>query len=95
MPYDHAGLYDGSTTFARVGITSHIGSMFIFSGSEGKLILEIFNASEKAFLLQFKMRIGQILFMKLDSPVQNPQPALSSYQGKNHFGLVLHDRKRQ
>ena len=94
MPCDHAGLYDGSTTLARVGITSHMGSMFISPGSEGNLTLEIFNASEKAFLLQSKMRIGQILIMKLDSRVQNPQPVLSSYKGKKHRGLVLHDEKQ-
>lgn len=93
MPADHAALYDGSTTLARVGITSHMGSMFVSPGSEGNLTLEIFNASDTSFLLQSRMRIGQLLIMKLDSPVQHPQPSLSSYKGKNHAGLVLHDSK--
>lgn len=92
MPRDHAGLYDGSTTLARVGITSHMGSMFISPGSEGNLTLEIFNASDKSFVLESKMRIGQLLILTLDSPVDRPQPALSTYKAENHRGLVLHDR---
>ncbi|HER45317.1 MAG TPA: hypothetical protein ENO12_00705 [Thermoplasmatales archaeon] len=91
MPHDHAGLYDGSTTLARVGITSHMGSMFISPGSEGNLTLEIFNASDTSFLLESTMRIGQLLILKLDSSVEHPQPTLSTYKGKNHCGLVLHD----
>ncbi len=92
MPRDHAGLYDGSTTLARVGITSHMGSMFISPGSEGNLTLEFFNASAKSFVLESKMRIGQLLILTLDSPVDRPQPALSTYKAENHRGLVLHDR---
>ena len=91
MPDDHAGLYDGSTTLERIGITSHMGSMLISPGSEGNLTLEIFNASDKSFLLESKMRIGQLLILRLDSLVQHPQPTLSTYKGKNHKGLVLHD----
>lgn len=93
MPSDHAGLYDGSTTLARIGITSHMGSMLISPGSEGNLTLEIFNASDKSFVLKAGMRIGQLLILKLDTPAEHPQPKLSSYKGKNHKGLVLADKK--
>jgi dCTP deaminase len=93
MPSDHAGLYDGSTTLARIGITSHMGSMLISPGSEGNLTLEIFNASDKSFVLKAGMRIGQLLILKLDTPSEHPQPKLSSYKGKNHTGLVLADKK--
>jgi len=92
MPDDHAGLYDGSTTLARVGITSHMGSMFISPGSVGNLTLEIFNASDVPFQLQSGMRIGQLLILKLDTPVDRPQPTISTYTGKNHKGLVLPDK---
>jgi len=93
MPDDYAGLYDGSTTLARVGITSHMGSMFISPGSVGNLTLEIFNASDTSFVLESGMRIGQLLILKLDRPVERPQPILSTYKGKNHLGLVLPDKK--
>jgi deoxycytidine triphosphate deaminase len=93
MPSDHVGLYDGSTTLARVGITSHMGSMLISPGSEGNLTLEIFNAADKSFVLKAGMRIGQFLILKLDTPVDHPQPTLSNYKGKNHTGLVLPDKK--
>ena len=93
MPSDLAGLYDGSTTLARIGITSHMGSMFISPGSEGNLTLEIFNASDKPFTLQAGMRIGQLLILALDQPVQHPQPTLSTYKGTKHTGLVLPDKR--
>ena len=89
MPNDHAGLYDGSTTLARVGITSHMGSMLISPGSDGNLTLEIFNASDKAFVLKAGMRIGQLLILRLDTPSDQPQPTRSNYKGKQHTGLVL------
>jgi deoxycytidine triphosphate deaminase len=92
MPDDYAGLYDGSTTLARVGITSHMGSMFISPGSVGNLTLEIFNASDASFVLKSGMRIGQLLVLKLDEPVEHPQPMLSTYTGKDHTGLVLPDK---
>jgi dCTP deaminase len=95
LPADHAALYDGSTTLARVGITSHMGSMFISPGSEGNLTLEIFNASDVSFTLKSGMRIGQLLILKLDSPVEHPQPTLSTYRGKKHIGLVLPDKKER
>jgi dCTP deaminase len=91
MPYDYAGLYDGSTTLARLGVTSHMGSMLISPGSQGNLTLEIFNASDTPFLLEYKMRVGQLLILKLDSAVEHPQQSLSTYKGKTHTGLVLHD----
>jgi deoxycytidine triphosphate deaminase len=93
MPDDHAGLYDGSTTLARVGITSHMGSMFISPGSIGNLTLEIFNAANTPFVLKSGMRIGQLLLLKLDQPVERPQPTLSTYTGKRHVGLILPDTK--
>jgi len=89
MPNDHAGLYDGSTTLARIGITSHMGSMLISPGSKGNLTLEIFNASDAPFLLKAGMRIGQLLILPLDTTAQHPQPTRSNYKGKQHTGLVL------
>jgi len=93
LPNDHAGLYDGSTTLARVGITSHMGSMLISPGSNGNLTLEVFNASDKPFLLKAGMRIGQLLITKLDSPSEKPQPERSKYKGKLHKGLIIPDKK--
>ncbi len=93
MPDDHAGLYDGSTTLARFGITSHMGSMLISPGAEGNLTLEIFNASDTAFTLKEGMRIGQLLILKMDAPSRHPQPTISAYTGDLHNGLVLPDRQ--
>jgi len=92
LPNDLAALYDGSTTLARIGITSHMGSMLVSPGSEGNLTLEIFNASDKAFVLKAGMRIGQLLILKMDAPAERPQPTLSSYKGKRHTGLVMPEK---
>ena len=92
LPDDHAGLYDGSTTLARIGITTHMGSMLVSPGSDGNLTLEIFNASDKPFVLKAGMRIGQLLLLKLDAPAECPQPTLSSYKGKRHIGLVMPEK---
>jgi len=89
LPDDHAGLYDGSTTLARIGITTHMGSMLVSPGSDGNLTLEIFNASDKSFVLKAGMRIGQLLILRLDQPAEHPQPTLSSYTGKRHTGIVM------
>lgn len=89
LPDDYAGLYDGSTTLARVGITSHMGSMLVSPGSDGNLTLELFNASDKPFILKKGMRIGQLLIIKLDRPSENPQTKRSRYTGESHQGLVL------
>lgn len=93
LPDDYAGLYDGSTTLARLGISSHMGSMLISPGSEGNLTLEIFNASDQPFLLKAGMRIGQLLIMKLDVAVEKPQSEISQYKGEKHKGLVLPIKK--
>lgn len=89
LPNDLAGLYDGSTTLARVGISSHMGSMLVSPGTIGNLTLELFNASNKSFLLKAGMRIGQLLIVKLDFPCENPQPKQSKYKGSLHQGLVI------
>jgi deoxycytidine triphosphate deaminase len=93
MPFDHKGVYDGSTTLVRMGITSHMESMLIYPGSEENLTLEIFNASDKSFVIKVVMRIEQLLILKLDMPVEHLQPTLSSFKGKNHMELVLPDKK--
>lgn len=68
-----------------------MGSMLMSPGSDGNLTLEIFNASDKPFLLKTGMRIGQLLIIKLDAPCEKPQPERSSYTGKRHRGLILPD----
>jgi dCTP deaminase len=93
LPDDHAGLYDGSTTLARIGITTHMGSMLVSPGSDGNLTLEIFNASDKTFVLKAGMRIGQLIILKLDAPAERPQQTLSSYKGERHTGLVMPEKK--
>jgi len=93
LPADLAGLYDGSTTLARLGITSHMGSMLMSPGSDGNLTLEIFNASDEPFLLKSGMRIGQLLFIRLDASCEKPQTERSAYKGERHRGLILPDEE--
>ena len=71
LPNDHIGIYSSSATLAKAGITPHMGSILVQPGFEGNLTPEIFNASDKPFLLKSGMRIGQLLIIKLDSLPKN------------------------
>ncbi|OGM11729.1 hypothetical protein A2Z22_04990 [Candidatus Woesebacteria bacterium RBG_16_34_12] len=61
----YAGLYDGYVGLAKQGIITHMGSMLIDPGFEGKLILEIFNASDKEIILRGGDRVGQLAIIKV------------------------------
>jgi deoxycytidine triphosphate deaminase len=54
----YAGLYDGYIGFSAQGVTSHLGSMLIDPGFEGRVTLEIFHASNASVTLKKGMRIG-------------------------------------
>lgn len=61
----YAGLYDGYIGFSSQGITSHLGSMLIDPGFEGRITLEIFNASNTSVTLKKGMRIGHLMIVKV------------------------------
>jgi deoxycytidine triphosphate deaminase len=59
---DIAALYDGYTHLARKGIITHLGSMFIYPGTNNQITLEVFNASDQEIVINKDDRAGQIIF---------------------------------
>jgi len=66
-----AGLLDGRSTLARLGLTIHNTAMMIngIVGEEQCIVLEIANQGPLSILLTPNMPIGEIQFIKLSSEV--------------------------
>ena len=76
IPNDLVGFVDGRSSLGRLGITAHITAGYIDSGFQGNITLEIYNVSDKEFVLKKDMNICQIIFQTLSSPCEKP----SKYQ---------------
>ena len=72
IPYDLCGHIDGKSSLGRLGLFVHVSSGFIDSGFTGNVTLEIYNCSDKEFELCKGMKICQIIFETLTSPVMRP-----------------------
>lgn len=72
IPLDLVGHVDGKSSIGRLGVFIHVSSGFIDSGFRGNITLEIFNASDKEFLLEDGMPICQLILETLTTPVENP-----------------------
>lgn len=58
---------DGSTTFARLGLTIHQSANYIPPGQDPHIItLEIFNASPWQIKLSYKMRVGKVIAFRYE-----------------------------
>ena len=55
-----------------LGIDVHKTAGWIDAGFKGNITLEIKNDSDKPFILQYMMPIGQVIFFTLTSPVERP-----------------------
>lgn len=80
-----APMYDGRSTMGRLGIGTHVTAGFGDHGFQGSFTLEIFNVSKMTIVLEEGMRIGQIFFMEVDSPMHYEGKINSAYQGKDHY----------
>lgn len=62
---DIAGLLDGKSTLARLGLSVHQSSQFIAPGQKPHIVtLEIFNAGEFEIELSYAIQIAKIIFFK-------------------------------
>ena len=69
----------------RLGLLIHSTAGYVDPGWKGNLTLELSNVANLPIALYYGMRIGQISFFKMSSPVERPygSPELgSSYQGQ-------------
>ena len=72
--------------FGRLGLLIHSTAGYVDPGWKGNLTLELSNVANLPIALYFGMRIGQISFFQMSSPVDRPygSPELGSkYQGQS------------
>lgn len=85
LPDDIVGRLEGKSTLGRLGLMIHSTAGYVDPGFDGYLTLELSNVSNLPILLRPGMRIGQITFDKMTTPVDIPygDPRLGShYQGQ-------------
>ncbi len=85
LPDDLVGRIEGKSSLGRLGLLIHSTAGFVDAGWNGQLTLEFSNVASLPITLYPGMRIGQISFMQMSSPAENPYGAEllgSKYQGQ-------------
>ena len=85
LPNDIAGSIEGKSSLGRLGLLIHSTAGFVDPGWEGNLTLELSNVSPLPITLYYKMKIGQISFTQMTTPVEKPYGSKglgSHYQGQ-------------
>ena len=85
LPDDIVARVDGKSSLGRLGLLVHATAGYVDPGWTGKLTLELSNQSQMPIALYYGMRICQISFLRLSTPVDRPygSPELGSkYQGQ-------------
>lgn len=92
LPANIAGRIEGKSSLGRMGITAHVTAGFIDPGFEGYITLEI-TSFVRPVRLRDGMRIAQICFERLNSPVERPygHPDLGSHY-QNQQGTQVPSR---
>ena len=86
LPDDLAARLDGKSSLGRLGLLTHATAGFVDAGWDGHLTLELSNVATLPIAIYPGMKIGQISFFRMSSPVERPygSPELGSkYQGQS------------
>ena len=86
LPDDLVARLEGKSSLGRLGLLIHSTAGYVDPGWKGNLTLELSNVANLPIALYAGMRIGQISFFKMSSPVDRPygSPELGSkYQGQS------------
>jgi len=67
-----AARVEGKSSLGRLGLLTHATAGFVDPGFSGHITLELFNVSTLPFTLWPGMKIGQLCFFELSSPVLHP-----------------------
>lgn len=84
VPDDLVARLDGKSSLGRVGLLIHATAGLVDPGWEGRLTLELMNLAPFPITLFAGMKIGQISFIKMTTPVDTPYGGgtlASKYQG--------------
>ena len=85
IPDDMVARLEGKSSLGRIGLLIHSTAGYIDPGWDGHLTLELSNVSNLPVTLYYKMKIGQISFLRLTTPAEHlyGSPELGSkYQGQ-------------
>ena len=102
LPDDLVARLEGKSSLGRLGLLIHSTAGFVDAGFEGNLTLELSNVANLPITIYHGMPIGQISFMRMDGPVENPYGSTetrSKYQGQaeptpSRFYLNFEERAR-
>ena len=84
LPDDVVGRLEGKSSLGRLGLLIHSTAGYVDPGWDGRLTLELSNVANLPIVLTPQMKIGQISFAQMTSPVDPyGHPELGSkYQGQ-------------
>jgi dCTP deaminase len=85
LPDDIVARLEGKSSLGRLGLLIHSTAGFVDAGFQGNLTLELSNVATLPITIYHGMPIGQISFMRMDSPVETPYgtgETGSKYQGQ-------------
>jgi len=85
LPNDLVARLEGKSSLGRLGLLIHSTAGYVDPGWKGKLTLELSNVANLPIALYSGMKIGQISFLSMSSPVERPygsQGLGSKYQGQ-------------
>ena len=99
LPDDLVARLEGRSSLGRLGLLIHSTAGYVDPGWKGTLTLELSNVANLPIALYYGMRIGQISFFRMSSPVERPygsQELGSKYQGQSEpTASAIHaDRER-
>lgn len=102
LPDDIVGRLEGKSSLGRLGLLIHSTAGYIDPGWKGHLTLELSNVAKLPITLYAGMKIGQISFIRLTTPVDRVYGAEglgSKYQGQtgptpSRFYREFHGRTR-
>jgi dCTP deaminase len=85
LPDDIVAQIEGKSSLGRIGLLIHATAGYVDPGWTGKLTLELSNVAKMPIALYYGMKICQLSFLRMSSPVERPYgtPGLKSkYQGQ-------------
>src|SRR3990172_1466763 len=72
LPDDIVARVDGKSSLGRLGLLVHATAGYVDPGWTGRLTLELSNQSPMPIALYYGMRIAQISFLRMSTPVDRP-----------------------
>ena len=85
LPNDIVGRVEGKSSLGRLGLLIHSTAVFVDAGWDGYLTLELSNVANLPVTLYPGMKIGQISFMRMTTPADEPYGSSSlgsKYRGQ-------------